>query len=99
MTTFELRDYGRQLEGAVEWFGMQDPVPPAWNRLQATLDAVIAGVRPPSSSRPARSARPMTSHPDNLPEMVFKALYPEFELRAVDGTYVVVPGRHLAAHG
>ena len=41
----------------------------------------------------------MTSHPDNLPEMVFKALYPEFELRAVDGTYVVVPAGTLLLTG
>jgi hypothetical protein len=54
MTTFELRDYRRQLEGAVEWFGKQDPVPPAWNRLQATLDAVIA----------EQAERARLAHPD-----------------------------------
>jgi hypothetical protein len=42
MTTFELRDYRRQLEGAITFFDKQDPVPPARNRLQATLDAVLA---------------------------------------------------------
>ena len=42
MTTFELRDYRRQLEGAITFFDQQNPVPPARNRLQATLDAVQA---------------------------------------------------------
>ncbi len=42
MTTFELRDYRRQLEGAIKFFDKQDPVPPARNRLQASLDAVLA---------------------------------------------------------
>jgi hypothetical protein len=42
MTTYELRDYRRQLEQAVAFFGRQDPVPPARDRLQASLDAVLA---------------------------------------------------------
>jgi hypothetical protein len=42
MTTFELRDYRRQLESALAFFGRQDPVPPARDRLQAALDAVVA---------------------------------------------------------
>ena len=42
MTTFELRDYRRQLEGAITFFDKQDPVPPAKDRLQATLDDVLA---------------------------------------------------------
>jgi hypothetical protein len=42
MTTFELRDYRRQLEGAITFFDQQNPVPPARDRLQATLDAVQA---------------------------------------------------------
>jgi hypothetical protein len=42
MTTFELRDYRRQLESAVAFFDAKDPVPPARDRLQAKLDAVIA---------------------------------------------------------
>lgn len=42
MTTYELRDYRRQLEGAITFFDKQDPVPPAWDRLQAKLDAVLA---------------------------------------------------------
>jgi hypothetical protein len=42
LTTFELRDYRRQLEGAIAYFDRQDPVPPARNRLQASLDVVIA---------------------------------------------------------
>lgn len=42
MTTFELRDYRRQLESAIKFFDTQDPVPPARDRLQAKLDAVLA---------------------------------------------------------
>jgi hypothetical protein len=42
MTTFELRDYRRQLERAITFFDKQDPVPPARGRLQAKLDAVLA---------------------------------------------------------
>lgn len=42
MTTFELRDYRRQLESAIAFFDKQDPVPPARGRLQAKLDAVLA---------------------------------------------------------
>ena len=42
MTTFELRDYRRQLENAIASSGQQDPVPPARSRLQARLDAVLA---------------------------------------------------------
>ena len=42
MTTFELRDYRRQLESAITFFDKQDPVPPARGRLQAKLNAVLA---------------------------------------------------------
>jgi hypothetical protein len=42
MTTFELREYRRQLESAVAWFDKQDPVPPARDRLQARLNDVLA---------------------------------------------------------
>jgi hypothetical protein len=42
MTTFELRDYRRQLESAIAFFDKQDPVPPARDHLQAQLDAVDA---------------------------------------------------------
>ena len=42
MTTFELRDYRRQLESAITFFDRQDPVPPARGQLQARLDAVLA---------------------------------------------------------
>ncbi len=42
LTTFELRDYRRQLERAIAFFGTKDPVPPARNRLQARLDDVLA---------------------------------------------------------
>lgn len=42
LTTYELRDYRRQLEGAITFFDKQDPVPPAKDRLQAKLDDVLA---------------------------------------------------------
>jgi hypothetical protein len=42
LTTYELRDYRRQLERAVKFFGNQDPVPPVRADLQAALDDVIA---------------------------------------------------------
>ena len=42
LTTYELRDYRRQLESAIAFFDRQDPVPPARDRLQARLDEVIA---------------------------------------------------------
>lgn len=42
MTSYELRDYRRQLESAIASFDRQDPVPPARGRLQAKLDDVIA---------------------------------------------------------
>jgi hypothetical protein len=42
LTTYELRDYRRQLERAIAFFAAQDPVPPARDELQAKLDAVTA---------------------------------------------------------
>jgi hypothetical protein len=42
MTTYELRDYRRDLETAIAFFDRQTPVPPARDRLQTTLDDVIA---------------------------------------------------------
>ena len=42
LTTFELRDYHRQLESAIAFFDTQDPVPPARAGLQAKLDDVLA---------------------------------------------------------
>ena len=42
LTTYELRDYRRQLESAIVSFDGQDPIPPARYRLRASLDAVIA---------------------------------------------------------
>jgi hypothetical protein len=42
LTTYELRDYRRQLEKAIAFFDKQDPVPPARARLQASLDGVLA---------------------------------------------------------
>jgi hypothetical protein len=42
MTTFELRDYRRQLESAITFFDKQDHVPPARHRLQAKLNDVLA---------------------------------------------------------
>ena len=42
LTTFELRDYRRELERAIAFFDTKDPIPPARNRLQAWLDDVLA---------------------------------------------------------
>jgi hypothetical protein len=42
LTTYELRDYRRELEKAIAFFGQQQPVPPARDALQVRLDAVIA---------------------------------------------------------
>jgi hypothetical protein len=42
LTSYELRDYRRQLENAITFFDQQDPVPAVRDELQATLDAVTA---------------------------------------------------------
>ncbi len=42
LTTYELRDYRRELETAIAFFDGQSPVPPARARLQARLDDVVA---------------------------------------------------------
>lgn len=42
LTTFELRDYRRQLEAAIAFFDQQNPIPPARADLQAALEEVIA---------------------------------------------------------
>ncbi len=42
LTTYELRDYRRQLERAIAFFDRKNPVPPARRDLQARLDDVIA---------------------------------------------------------
>jgi hypothetical protein len=42
LTTFELRDYRRQLEHAIAYFDKQDPVPAVRAHLQTQLDQVIA---------------------------------------------------------
>jgi hypothetical protein len=42
LATFELRNYRRQLEQAIAFFGKQDPVPPERDQLQAKLDLVKA---------------------------------------------------------
>jgi hypothetical protein len=42
LTTYELRDYRRQLERAIVFFDNRDPVPSARDDLQARLDAVMA---------------------------------------------------------
>jgi len=53
LTTFELRDYRRQLERAIAFFDTKDPIPPARNRLQASLDDVLA--EQAERARPARA--------------------------------------------
>jgi hypothetical protein len=42
LTTYELRDYRRQLESAIAYFDVQDPVPPVRADLRARLDEVLA---------------------------------------------------------
>jgi hypothetical protein len=42
LTIYELRDYRRELEKAITFFGSQDSVPPVQAVMQARLDAVIA---------------------------------------------------------
>jgi hypothetical protein len=42
LTTYELRDYRRQLESAIVFFDRQDSMSPARRRLQARLDDVTA---------------------------------------------------------
>lgn len=42
LTTFELRNYRRQLENAITFFDKQDPAPPVRDDLQAALDNVLA---------------------------------------------------------
>ena len=42
LTTYELRDYRRQLENAIAFFDRQVPVPAVRDDLQATLSALLA---------------------------------------------------------
>lgn len=42
LTSYELRNYRRDLEKAIAYFNTRDPVPPARDGLQARLDAVLA---------------------------------------------------------
>ena len=42
LTTFELRDYRRQLDSAIAFCGTKDPGPTARAGLQSRLDEVIA---------------------------------------------------------
>ena len=42
MTTYELRDYRRQIENAIAFFDRQAPVPAVRDDLQAALSALIA---------------------------------------------------------
>ncbi len=42
LTTYELRDYRRELEKAIAFFDKQDPVPAVRADMHARLDAVIA---------------------------------------------------------
>ena len=53
LTTFELRDYRRQLERAIAFFDTKKPVPPARNGLRAKLDDVLA--EQAERARPARA--------------------------------------------
>jgi hypothetical protein len=40
LTTYELRDYRRELEKAIAFFGSQNSIPPVQAVMQARLDAV-----------------------------------------------------------
>jgi hypothetical protein len=42
LTTYELRNFRRELERAIAYFDQQDPVPPVRADLQARLDEVLA---------------------------------------------------------
>jgi hypothetical protein len=42
LTTYELRDYRRELEQAITFFNSKDPVPAVRDDLRAALDAVLA---------------------------------------------------------
>jgi hypothetical protein len=42
LTTYELRDYRRELAKAIAFFDSQDSIPPVQAVMQARLDAVIA---------------------------------------------------------
>jgi hypothetical protein len=42
LTSYELRDYRRQLENAIAYFDRQDPTPAVRDDLQTTLYAVTA---------------------------------------------------------
>jgi hypothetical protein len=42
LTTFELKDYRRQLENAIAYFDQQKPVPAVRASLQVALDGVLA---------------------------------------------------------
>jgi len=53
LTSYELRNYRRDLEHAIAFFDRQQPVPAARDDLQARLDAVTG--EQDSRSRPARA--------------------------------------------
>jgi len=42
MTTYELRDYRRQLEMAIEYFDTKNPLPSVVSDLQTRLDEALA---------------------------------------------------------
>ena len=42
LTTYELRDYRRELERTIAFFDTKNPVPPVRADMQAGLDVVIA---------------------------------------------------------
>lgn len=44
LTLAELRDREREAEGAIAFFGRQDPVPPARADMQATLEDIRAEI-------------------------------------------------------
>ena len=62
LTTYELRDYRRELERAIAFFGAQHPVPSARGVLQARLDEVVA--EQDERDRLARAPDPSLVCPD-----------------------------------
>jgi hypothetical protein len=61
LTTYELRDYRRQLEQAITYFDQQQPVPPVRAVIRARLDAVTA-----EQDDRARIAVPDTGRPPDV---------------------------------
>ena len=95
----DLSGPGLPLECTFLWTPPPDVTPEA---IADTIIAVLNAVRPvaaPHGPSDEDASRPMTTAPaaagqpgrDDLTERIFRALYQEFDLRTINGTYVVVP--------